>query len=449
MQNKIREASATGVTEYDPSQILQTHLQCAFDCLKGMDGELFNFLRQPKRVITVNFPVEMDDGSLRMFQGYRVIHNRLLGPGKGGIRFHPQLTRDEVCGLAALMTWKSALLDVPFGGAKGGVACDTKDLSKSELRRITRRFITELGDNIGPHTDIPAPDLYTDQQTMAWIYDTYDIMHPGRNNLPVVTGKPIDIGGSVGRHEATGRGCLYATERFLARAGLSGLKSLHGARVAVQGFGNVGSIVAWLFQEAGAVILAISDSHGAIFNEDGIDLKAATDFKQAHGTIVGLPETRSLTNDDLLSLECDILIPAALSNQIRGENAENIRAKLIVEAANGPTTPNADLVLNRRGIPLLPDILANAGGVIVSYFEWVQNIENEKWDLEEVNGKLKGKIHHGVDMVFDRCRGLVNQSRSPDNGQSDQSTTINMRTAALVVAIERLARVTQERGIWP
>jgi len=433
----------------EPTEILHTHLQRAFDCLQERDGELFAFLSQPKRIITVNFPVEMDDGSLSMFHGYRVIHNRLLGPGKGGIRFHPQLTCDEVCRLAALMTWKSALIDVPFGGAKGGVTCDTKTLSENELRHITRRFITELGDDIGPNTDIPAPDLYTNEQTMAWVYDTYDIMHPGRNNLPAVTGKPLELGGSLGRYEATGRGCLYATERFLTRADIPGLKSLQGARVVIQGFGNVGSVAAWLFQEAGAVILAVSDTQGGIFHEKGIDLKAATEFKQAHGTLVGLPETRSITNDDLLLLDCDILIPAALDNQIREDNAEKICAKLVVEAANGPATPKADHILNRRGIPLLPDILANAGGVMVSYFEWVQNIENEKWDLDEVNDKLKVKMHHGVDVVFDRWRNLVSRFTTAADQKGDQDEYPDLRTAALVVAIERLARVTRERGIWP
>ena len=443
------EIDPAGSTESGHSQILQTHLQRAFDFLQDQDGALFAFLSQPKRIITVNFPVEMDDGSLSMFHGYRVIHNRLLGPGKGGIRFHPQLTCDEVCRLAALMTWKSALIDVPFGGAKGGVTCDTKSLSENERRHITRRFITELGDTIGPHTDIPAPDLYTDEQTMAWVYDTYDIMHPGRNNLPVVTGKPLEIGGSLGRREATGRGCQYATERLIARLDIPGLKSLQGSRVVIQGFGNVGSVAAWLFQEAGALIIAISDSQGGICNEKGIDLKAATEFKKIHGTLVGLPETRSITNDDLLLLDCDVLIPAALGNQIREDNADHIHARLVVEAGNGPTTPKADDILSRRGIPVLPDILANAGGVIVSYFEWVQNIENEKWDLEEINDKLKLKMYHGVDLVFDRWRALVSQDSSAKDVKAGQAGHPDLRTAALVVAIERLARVTRERGIWP
>ena len=439
--------------DLDPLQISRWRLQRAASCLGELSDGMIDFLIAPKRIVTVNFPVQMGDGTVRIFEGHRVIHNRVLGPGKGGIRFHSELTRDEICALASLMTWKCALIEVPFGGAKGGVVCDTKALTTDELRHITRRYITELGDNIGPHTDIPAPDLYSDQQTMAWVYDTYDVMHPGRNNRPVVTGKPLDLGGSLGRREATGRGCLYVTERFLAQAGVPGLPEIHGAKVIVQGFGNVGSVVAQLFQQAGAVLVAVSDSQGGIYNENGLNLEAVAAFKEEHGTVVGLPDTRSMTNEDLLTAACDILIPAALGNQICETNAERVGAKLVVEAANSPTTPAADMILARRGIPVLPDILANAGGVTVSYFEWVQNIENEHWELKEINQKLLKKMHHAVDEVIQRWRKLLKVLKENvdgrDTGAAGVQEPVDLRMAALVVAIERLLKVTDERGIWP
>lgn len=433
-------ASANG-EDLNPLHLTHGQFQRAVEYLDDLKRGIIGFLMAPKRSITVCFPIELDDGSVKMFTGYRVLHNRVLGPGKGGIRYHPEVNLSSVSALAELMTWKCSLIKVPFGGAKGGVCCNPKELSKSELRRITRRFITELGDNIGPHTDIPAPDLYTNYQTMAWVYDTYDVMHPGRNNLPVVTGKPVELGGSLGRFEATGRGCMYATQRVLANHLVDGMESLEGARVAVQGFGQVGGVVAKLFQKEGAVIIAVSDSQGGICNEEGIDLDAAERFKKEHGSVVGLPDTRSITNEDLLELECDILVPAALGNQIRLHNAEQIKAKLVVEAANSPTTLEADDVLSRKGIVVVPDILANAGGVTVSYFEWVQNIENEDWDLEEVNKKLRLKMNRATEAVVDRWRKLIKDH--------EDNSLINLRTAAMVVAIERVAGVTLERGIWP
>ncbi|HFE38859.1 MAG TPA: Glu/Leu/Phe/Val dehydrogenase [Gammaproteobacteria bacterium] len=431
--------------------IAKQRLTCAARHLDEITRGLFDFLSSPKRTICVFFPVEMDDGSVRMFEGFRALHNQVLGAGKGGIRYHPNLTMQEVQFLASLMTWKCALIDVPFGGAKGGVTCDPKTLSQGEVRRITRRFITELADNIGPHTDIPAPDLYTNAQTMAWIYDTYQTMHPGRNNRPVVTGKPLDMGGSEGRREATGRGVLYATQQFLSKGLIDGLNSVSGARIAIQGFGNVGLVAAELFKQAGAVIVAVSDSSGGICTYEGIDLEKAVAHKKQHGTVVGLSETMSITNDDLLELECDILIPSALSNQILSENADRIRARLIVEAANGPVSPAADVVLNKKGIRVLPDILVNAGGVTVSYYEWVQNIENQHWELAQVNGKLKYKMEKAVDTVVDRLQAL--QTVQTENAEPEQiskpQSPVDIRTAALVVAIERLARVTLQRGIWP
>jgi glutamate dehydrogenase (NAD(P)+) len=378
-----------------------------------------------------------------------VLHSRVRGPGKGGIRYHPDVTADDVRALAGWMTWKCALIDVPFGGAKGGVVCNPKELSHSELRRITRRFISDLGDNIGPHTDIPAPDMYTNQQTMAWIFDTYDGLHPGRNNRPVVTGKPVDVGGSLGRNEATGRGCVYAAQRLVARGIVPGLDGLDGARVVVQGFGNAGSVAARVFQESGAAVVAVSDTQGGIYHEQGLDLGSVGKFKAEHGTVVGSPGTTTITNEELLELPCDILVPAALENQIHGDNARRLRCRMVCEAANGPTTPDADDVLGEAGIVVLPDILANSGGVCVSYFEWVQNNENEQWDLEEVNGKLLKKMHRAVDSVVDRWQQLRQDAGSPDAAPPRSASPLDLRTAALVVAMERVAQVALERGIWP
>ncbi|MDG2381792.1 MAG: Glu/Leu/Phe/Val dehydrogenase [Pirellulaceae bacterium] len=407
--------------------------------LPNLNRGLVDFLKAPQRTSSVCFPIELDDGSVRTFTGHRVLHSQVRGPGKGGIRFHPGVTVDEVRALAAWMTWKCALVDVPFGGAKGGVACNPKELTENELRKITRRYIVGLGDSIGPHTDIPAPDVYTDERTMAWIYDTYDMMHPGKNNRPVVTGKPIAIGGTHGRKEATARGCLYATERFIERGSIPGLDTLKGATLAIQGFGNVGRIAAELFQVAGAKIVALSDSEGGVFCEQGIDLHEAIDFKSKHGTLAGLHGVQSVSNQELLEVECDILLPAALENQITVENAGRIRAKMVCEGANGPTTPAADEILHAKQISVLPDVLANAGGVTVSYFEWVQNNENQSWDLEEVNTKLRTKMRRAVDAVMDRQIHLgAASNHSP-----------NLRTSALVVAIERVAEVTLQRGIWP
>jgi glutamate dehydrogenase (NAD(P)+) len=331
------------------------------------------------------------------------------------------------------------------------VACNPKELSDTVLRRITRRYISDLGDNIGPYVDIPAPDVYTDAKTMAWIYDTYDIMHPGRNNLPVVTGKPVEIGGSLGRNEATARGSLFVTQQALSRGIVSGLKSVKGARVVIQGFGNAGAIAGDLFHEAGAKIIAVSDSKGAILRTKGFDPAEVLEHKKEGKTVVGTPGTEAITNDQLLSLECDILIPAALECQIRADNADSVRARLIVEAANGPTTPAADMILFGKGIPVLPDILANSGGVTVSYFEWVQNIENEKWAEQDVNGKLKRKMENATDGVVDK-QTEINKQIKAGTLHSESKTKlepVDLRTAALVLAIDRVAAVALERGIWP
>lgn len=427
--------------DLDPSHIRVEQFNLASVHLTGLKKGLVNYLCCPKRSICVSFPIEVVDGSVRTFHGFRVLHNSALGPGKGGIRYHPDLNISEVTALSFLMTWKCALMKLPFGGAKGGVICDPKELSEVDLRHITRRFITELGDNIGPYTDIPAPDMYTDEQTMSWIYDTYDILHPGENNRPVVTGKPISLGGSLGRREATARGVLNATEHYLDIAPLSNLKELDGASVVIQGYGNVGSIAAHLFRQAGAKIIAISDSQGGVYNEEGLDLIALDQHKSQYNTVVGLIDTKSLSNEDLLTLECDILIPAALGNQIHQNNVEQVKARLIVEAANGPITPIADSILFAKGIPVIPDILANAGGVTVSYFEWRQNLENEQWSLESVNEKLRKKMTTVVESVLACQKSLVSNDES--NGKVD------LRTAALVLAIKHVTNITMKRGIWP
>ena len=435
----MEQKNIPGSEDLNPFHIAAEQFDRAVAHLPHLKQGLIDFLKRPARTVILEFPVELADGSVRMFTGYRVLHSQVRGPGKGGIRYHPDVTLDEVRALAAWMAWKCALIDVPFGGAKGGVCCNPKELSESELRKITRRYISDLGEMIGPHTDIPAPDVYTNAQTMAWIYDTYAMMHPGRNNLPVVTGKPLDIGGSHGRNEATARGCLFACQRALARKIVDGLAQVQGARVAIQGFGNAGSIAARLFQEAGSRIIAVSDSRGGIAQETGLDVAAVLAHKANTGSVVGMTGTRTITNEQLLALECDILIPAALENQIRRDNAAVVRARLVCEAANGPTTPAADCILFERGIPVLPDILANSGGVCVSYFEWVQNNENEQWDLDVVNQKLKTKMERATDAVLEK---QVEISRK-------KSGAMDLRTAALLVAVERVAHVALERGIWP
>ncbi|HEY6844100.1 MAG TPA: Glu/Leu/Phe/Val dehydrogenase, partial [Thermoanaerobaculia bacterium] len=400
---------------------------------------LRNWLRGTMRLTKVEFPIECDDGSVKVFSGYRALHSRVRGPGKGGIRYHPEVNADEVRALASWMTWKCAVADIPFGGAKGGVICNPKQLSKNELRKVTRRFITELGDTIGPHTDIPAPDVNTDAETMAWIYDTYDMMHAGKNNLPVVTGKPVPMGGSLGRNEATARGCLFVTRRAIEQGAVRGLNSLKGATVVIQGFGNAGSIAARLFADAGARVIGVSDSTGGVTSPDGIDPRTAIAHKKQSGSVVGLAGTKNITNDELLHLECDVLIPAAFENQIRADNVSGVKAKVIAEAANGPTTPAADAVLFARGIPIIPDILANSGGVTVSYFEWVQNIENEHWSEDHVNEHLRDKMEAATDAV------LQMQIEIKDR----HGVNVDLRTAAFALAIKRVADVALVRGIWP
>ena len=432
--------SAPQVTEnLNPYDIAQQQFDNAAQYVSQLPAGLRNWLRGTLRLLKVEFPIECDDGSVKIFSGYRALHSRVRGPGKGGIRYHPEVNADEVRALASWMTWKCAVADIPFGGAKGGVICNPKELTKNELRKVTRRFITELGDTIGPHTDIPAPDVNTDAETMAWIYDTYDMMHAGKNNLPVVTGKPVPMGGSRGRNEATARGCLFVTRRAIEQGAVRGLNSVKGATVAIQGFGNAGSIAARLFGEAGAKVIAVSDSTGGIQSESGIDAKAALAHKKQTGSVVGLAGTRNITNDELLHLDCDVLIPAAFENQIRADNVAGVKAKVIAEAANGPTTPAADAVLFERGVPIIPDILANSGGVTVSYFEWVQNIENEHWSEEHVNKNLRDRMEAATDAV------LQMQLEIKDR----HGVSVDLRTAAFALAIKRVADVALVRGIWP
>jgi len=429
--------------DLNPYHIAIAQFRRAAEFLPELTPGSIDMLQRPARTITLELPVEMDDGSVRMFTGFRVLHNRVRGPGKGGIRYHPDVSLDEVRALAAWMNWKCAVADIPFGGAKGGIICDPKSLSETVLRRLTRRFVNDLGDNIGPYIDVPAPDVYTDARTMAWIYDTYDMMHPGHNNRPAVTGKPIDIGGSLGRNEATARGCLFVTQRALFRGILPGRTDVQDARVVIQGFGNAGAIAAELFAEAGAKIIAVSDSKGGIVREEGLDIGAVLKHKQSTGSVHAMRGAKQITNAELLTLECDILIPAALENAIRRDNADRIKCKLIAEAANGPTTPGADRILFDNGIPVLPDILANSGGVTVSYFEWVQNIENENWDEATVNAKLKAKMYNATDAVLDK-QATINAGDA-----AAPKDKVDLRTAAFIVAISRVAAVTKERGLWP
>jgi glutamate dehydrogenase/leucine dehydrogenase len=413
--------------DLNPFRISQIQFDLAAEYLK-LDPGLRQVLRTPKRVLEVSIPTKMDNGQLKVFTGYRVQHNVARGPAKGGIRYHPNVTLDEVKALAAWMTWKTATVNIPYGGGKGGVICDPKRMSKSELERMTRRYTSEILPIIGPDRDIPAPDVYTDSQTMAWIMDTYS-MTVGYSALGVVTGKPVSLGGSEGRNEATARGCLYVAEEACRVKKIS----LRGATVAVQGYGNAGSIAARLFAEKKAKIIAISDTRGGVFNSRGIDPMKALRYKERSGTVVGMPGASRISNDDLLTLKCDILIPAALENVITLHNADQIKAKIVAEAANGPTTPHADEVLARKGIMVLPDILANAGGVTVSYFEWAQDLQGYFWQENEVNSRLEVVMKRAFNDVHETMRKYHT----------------HMRAAAYILAVGRVADATTVRGLFP
>jgi glutamate dehydrogenase (NAD(P)+) len=385
-------------------------------------------LRYPKREVTVHFPVQLDDGSSRVFTGYRVWHNLARGPAKGGIRFHPDSDLDEIRALAMWMTWKCACVKIPYGGAKGGVTCDPKKLSRRELERLTRRFTTEIGDMIGPDSDIPAPDVNTNAQVMAWMMDTYS-MHRGYSVTGVVTGKPVSIGGSEGRQEATGRGVIYTVQEAAKAVDLD----LNGARVAVQGFGNAGESAARFSTELGARVIAVSDSRGGVFNGDGLDLSLVTRHKQETGSVIGTPRTRAISNGELLELDCDILIPAALEGVITEHNAPRVRARIIAEAANGPTSPEADDILRERGVMVIPDILCNAGGVTVSYFEWVQDREEFFWSIDEINARLRRIMVRAFD----------------DVQRTATEHDIDLRLAAYMLSVSRVAEATLTRGFYP
>lgn len=413
--------------DLNPFRIAQIQFDMAGEYLK-LDPGLRQMLRTPKRVLEVSIPTKMDNGQLKVFTGFRVQHNTALGPAKGGLRFHPNVTLDEVKALAMWMTWKTAAVNIPYGGAKGGVICDPKRMSKAELERMTRRYTSEILPFIGPDKDIPAPDVYTDAQTMAWIMDTYS-MTVGYTSHGVVTGKPISLGGSPGRAEATARGVLFVVEEACKLKRMS----LRGATVAIQGFGNAGSIAARLFAEKKAKIIAVSDSRGGVTNSRGIDPMKAIRYKERSGTVVGMPGASRISNDDLLTMKCDILIPAALENVITLHNADQIKAKMIAEAANGPTTPHADEVLARRAITVLPDILANAGGVTVSYFEWAQNLQGLMWDEAEVNARLQKVMSRAF---FDVVETMRKYHTHP-------------RAGAMILAVGRVAEATLVRGLFP
>jgi len=393
-----------------------------------IDPGIADMLRHPKRELTVNFPVKMDDGSLRIFTGYRVQHSVAAGPAKGGLRYHPDVTLDEVKALAMWMTWKCAVVDLPFGGAKGGVICNPKELSRDELDRLTRRFTTEISCMIGPMVDVPAPDVNTNAQTMAWIMDTYTI-HTGAEQLAVVTGKPLEVGGSRGREEATGRGVMITAIEALRAKRLDPLD----AAVAVQGFGNVGSVSARLLHESGAKVVAVSDSRGGIYCSKGLDVCDVMRHKKESGSVIDYPGADFVTNEELIEVPCQVLVPAALEKVIHGQNADRIQADVIVEGANGPTTPDADRVLHDRGVTVVPDILANAGGVTVSYFEWVQDLQVYFWSEEEVNAHLRDHVIRAYEQV---------QAIAEDKG-------VDMRIAAYIKAIGRVARALELRGIYP
>jgi glutamate dehydrogenase (NAD(P)+) len=393
-----------------------------------IDANLVSVLGNCKKAVEVSVPVGMDDGSTRVFQGYRVTHNIARGPSKGGIRYHPDVTADEVKALAMWMTWKCALMGIPFGGAKGGVVCDPKSMSRGELERMTRRYTTEIINEIGPEKDIPAPDVGTDGSVMAWIFDTFS-MNKGHSVLGVVTGKPLTIGGSLGREEATARGSLYCIRDAVAKRD----GRLDEMRIAVQGFGNVGSYLAKFLHEEGAKVVAISDSRVALYNPNGIDVAAAFAHKREHGTLTGLKDADVISDQDLLMLDVDILAPCALEQVITADNADQVKASIICEGANGPVTPAADAILEDKGVLILPDVLANAGGVVVSYFEWVQGLQEYFWKETEVNAKLNDIMSR----AFEETWETAEQRGMP------------MRVAAYGLAVQRVAEATITRGIYP
>jgi glutamate dehydrogenase (NAD(P)+) len=423
----IYKEPAPIVDKDNPLESMMQRFDRAAEIL-GLEPGIYEYLKTPVKSVIVSIPIQMDDGSIQVFDGYRVIHNDILGPSKGGIRYSPDVNLDEIKALAAWMTWKCAVVDIPFGGAKGGVRCDPRKLSIQQIEKITRRYTANMLDVFGPDRDIPAPDVNTNEQTMAWILDTYS-MHTKSTQTGVVTGKPLVLGGSLGRREATGRGVMHTALRGMEKLGIDPTK----ATVAVEGFGNVGSISAELIAEKGSTIIAISDITGAFHNEGGIDIKDAIHYSNTHGHLLeGWTGGERITNDQLLTLDCDVLVPAALEDRITKRNAHNIQAKLIVEGANGPTTAGADPILDGKGVLVVPDILANAGGVTVSYFEWAQNRMGYHWTLDVVNERLATAMNEAFDRVY----------------ATSIKHKVSLRLASYILAIDKVARALRMRGIY-
>lgn len=413
----------------NPYETALENFDAAADAL-DLPESIRAMIKYPERVLIVALPVRMDNGEVRCFTGYRVQHSTARGPAKGGIRYHPQVTLDEVKALATAMTWKCAVVNVPFGGGKGGVTCNPKEMSPSELERLTRRYTASILPLIGPEKDIPAPDVYTNPQMMAWIMDTYSMMRA--NGYPVwgvVTGKPLSVGGCAGRDEATGRGVFYTLECALEHLRIP----MKGAQVVLQGFGKTGSVAALLLHSHQAKVIAVSDTRGGVYSDKGLDIPQLVEYKRKTGSVAGFPGGEPISSEDLLALECEVLIPAALENAINGDNAKRVRAKVIAEAANGPLTREADTILEGKGVFIIPDILCNAGGVTVSYFEWVQNQQHMSWDLHEV--------HERLEQVLKRAFWEVVELRSQRN--------VSMRLAALMLAIQRVADAVKVRGLYP
>jgi glutamate dehydrogenase/leucine dehydrogenase len=417
----------TTIRKDNAYDVAMENFDTAADAMQ-LDHNTREMIKYPERMLTVTVPVRMDDGTIRRFEGYRVQHSSCRGPAKGGIRFHPQVTLDEVKALATWMTWKCAVVNIPFGGAKGGITCDPKHMSQGELERMTRRYTSAILPLIGPDQDIPAPDVYTNSQTMAWIMDTYS-MTKGYSIPGVVTGKPISLGGSLGRNEATGRGVFYTIQCACEHLNIP----LKGATVAVQGFGNAGSITAQLLYEAGAKIIAVSDSTGCVFNRNGLDIPELINMKAMCGHVDGFPESEPIHPQDLIALDCDILVPAALENMVHADNARGVRARIVAEAANGPLTPEADRILESKGAFVIPDILCNAGGVTVSYFEWVQDEQHLFWEAQDVYNRLE----------------RVMKSAFRDVLKIHLDKKVPMRIAANILGIGRVAEAVQIRGIYP
>lgn len=412
----------------NPFEIALKQLDEAAELI-NLESGMRDILANPKRVLTVSLPVKMDNGRIKVFTGFRSQHNDARGPFKGGIRYHPQVTIDEVKALSMWMTWKCAIADIPYGGGKGGIICNPKDMSEGELERLTRRYAYSIADIIGPRTDIPAPDVYTGGKEMAWIMDTYSALKGNFGQPEIITGKPLAIGGSLGRTEATGRGLTFTVREAAKELSID----LTKATVAIQGFGNAGQYAGQLLGDQGAKIVAVSDSKGAVYNKNGLNIESLRNHKEKNGSVSGCPDTKDMPGEKIIETECTILVPAALENQITKKNASKISAKIVAEAANGPTTPEADEILFKNNVLLIPDILANGGGVTVSYFEWLQNLRREYWTESDVNDRLDKNISKAFSDVY----------------KTHEKHGVNMRKASTLLAIEKVAEAMRIRGLWP